>query len=107
MGVSVGVWSWEWVGLGWSRLEMGIGRRDASKLKTHLSPAHTNKTQEGQAKEALKAVHRGATLEQRALSAMIYLRIDRPDHVRPLFCFFVGLVNLLWVVWFDRFDLTS
>lgn len=80
-----------WAGVGWKWVSV-----DAIRVNSKpIYPPHiqTNKTQEGQAKEALKAVHRGATLEQRALSAMIYLRIDRPDHVRPLFCFFVGLVN--------------
>lgn len=46
------------------------------------SMAATIYLKEGQVKEALRAVHRGATLEQRALMAAIYLRIDRLDHAQ-------------------------
>jgi hypothetical protein len=42
-------------------------------------------------------VHRGTTLEQRALSAMVYLRIDRPDHVS----FFFNLKKKKWLVAVD------
>ncbi|EKU20929.1 coatomer subunit epsilon [Nannochloropsis gaditana CCMP526] len=37
---------------------------------------------EGLVKDALRAVHRGTTLEQRALMTAIYLRMDRLDHAQ-------------------------
>lgn len=73
-----------WGGGGWPHGMYYVNEIQHTTTPPPTHNPHTQKhpSQEGQSKEALKAVHRGATLEQRALAAMIYLRIDRPDHVR-------------------------